>query len=201
MLFDGCKLNTKVWWLLNDIKSYDDERVRCKQCDKPFVGKNIRSIREGYLHQFCSQRCAKLSDETQRKYEETCLKKFGVPEPHKSNAFIEQCMKRFEEKHGGKTPMQAQDTKKLYVESMMKKHNTSSPFACKEIKDKAKKTYLEKFGGESAFCSKDVQKKSKDTCLARYGVDNAMKLPETYQKIIQSAREHFNVSDDVLPQL
>lgn len=106
-------------------------------------------------------------------------------------------MKQFEETHGGMTPMQAQDTKKLYVESMMKKYDASSPFACKAIKDKAKKTCLEKFGGESAFCSKDVQRKSKDTCLAKYGVDNAMKLPETYQKVIQSAREHFNVSDNV----
>lgn len=197
MSFGGCKLNTKVWWLLNDIKSYDDKRVRCKRCDKPFVGKNIRCIREGYLHQFCSQRCAKLSEETQRKYEETCLKKFGVSELHKSNAFMEKCMKQFEEKHGGRTPMQAQDTKKLYVESMMKKYNAQGPFACKYIKDKAKKTCLEKFGGESAFCSKDVQNKSKQTCLAKYGVDNAMKLPKTYQKVIQSAREHFHVPDDV----
>jgi len=52
--------------------------------------------------------------------------------------------------------MQAQDTKKLYVASLMKKYEVSSPFAFKDIKDKAKKTCLEKFGGESAFCSKDV---------------------------------------------
>lgn len=197
MSFDGCKLNTKVWWLLNDVKTYDDKRAKCKQCSTPFIGKNVRSVNEGYAHEFCSQRCAKLSEETQRKYEETCLKKFGVTEPHKSKTFIEKCMKQFEEKHGGRTPMQAQDTKKLYVESMMKKHNAPSPFACKAIKDKAKKTCLQKFGSESAFCSKDVQKKSKETCLAKYGVDNAMKLPKTYQKVIQSAREHFNVPDDV----
>lgn len=77
------KMGTKLYWILNGITSWDDPRVCCRQCGKSFIGKNVASVREGYVR-FCSRRCQYDSPEVKNKTERTCLKKYGVTNPSKS---------------------------------------------------------------------------------------------------------------------
>ena len=76
------KMGTKLYWIFNGITSWDDPRVCCRQCGKPFIGKNVASVREGYVR-FCSRRCQYDSPEVQDQIRETCLERYGV-----TNAYL-----------------------------------------------------------------------------------------------------------------
>lgn len=47
---------TKIYWIFNGITSWNDVRVKCPVCGKPFIGKNVIRLRLGYSRR-CSVRC------------------------------------------------------------------------------------------------------------------------------------------------
>lgn len=49
-------LITKIYWVLNHIDSWDNELVRCKTCNKPFIDKNCASAMYGY-YMHCDTVC------------------------------------------------------------------------------------------------------------------------------------------------
>ena len=57
-------IRTKIYWILNNISSWDDERVKCHYCGKIFNYVNVG--KSGY-HRFCCRSCSSLSKETNEK--------------------------------------------------------------------------------------------------------------------------------------
>lgn len=53
---------TKIYWILHDIHSWNDTRVICTYCKKPFINKNIYRLRYGYPLR-CSVNCMNKSPE------------------------------------------------------------------------------------------------------------------------------------------
>lgn len=54
-LFDY-SLKTRVYWLLNGIKDWNDPKVQCCICHKPFKNLNVLNINAGYKNT-CSKQC------------------------------------------------------------------------------------------------------------------------------------------------
>ena len=59
-------MQTRVFWLINDIFSWDDDRVCCANCHKPFKDKNVINVYTGY-HKYCCVKCASSSVEVLQK--------------------------------------------------------------------------------------------------------------------------------------
>ena len=79
---DVYTIATKVYWILHDIHSFDDKRVRCKLDGKPFVGKNIRSLYDGYF-KYCSVKCMRNDPEILALAKQRCIEAYGVDNPMK----------------------------------------------------------------------------------------------------------------------
>lgn len=70
---------TKCYWILNDIKDWNDIRVQCKHCHKPLKHKNARVFR-GYIRPHCNVSCSqadisvysKIIKYKEQKYGDAC---------------------------------------------------------------------------------------------------------------------------------
>lgn len=77
-------MRTKLYWVLNHIESWDDPRVRCKnpKCHTPngtpYVGKNIKKLKDGYVRSCCKQ-CER--DLAQATLQSNMLATYGVTNP------------------------------------------------------------------------------------------------------------------------
>ena len=69
-------LKTKIYWILNGIHSFDDERCKCHSCHKPLVDKNVYDLKIGYMA--CSQRCSVKDKKRAEKIQNTFMEKHGV---------------------------------------------------------------------------------------------------------------------------
>ena len=75
------KTSTKIFWILNGITSWKDERVHCKECESELHGKNVGSIKAMDYPCFCCRSCQVKNKETQAKIAATCLDTYGVTHP------------------------------------------------------------------------------------------------------------------------
>ena len=70
---------TKCYWILNDIKDWNDIRVQCQHCHKPLKHKNARVFR-GYVRPHCNVSCSqadinvysKIIKHKKQKYSDAC---------------------------------------------------------------------------------------------------------------------------------
>ena len=76
-------MSTKLYWIFNDIKSWNDPRVQCKVCHKPLINKDIQLSQKRYPL-YCNRSCQRLDPDVQKKYANTCLEHFGVSHNMKS---------------------------------------------------------------------------------------------------------------------
>jgi hypothetical protein len=51
------KWKTRVYWVLNGIKSWNDDRVRCTVCKRPFIDVDVKSVAHGYMKKTCCKKC------------------------------------------------------------------------------------------------------------------------------------------------
>ena len=68
-------LKTKVFWVINNISSWNDKRVCCQICGKPIKDWNIIDLKDGYKNT-CSTKCNR--ELFQRSCIETMKRKYGV---------------------------------------------------------------------------------------------------------------------------
>lgn len=52
-------LKTRLFWVTNQITSWDDDRVKCEVCGKPFINLNVKKLSIGYK-QTCCKRCERI---------------------------------------------------------------------------------------------------------------------------------------------
>ena len=70
------KLKTLLYWTINHIQDWNDERVKCKVCKSPLYGINVKHIAFGYNRQTCCKECErKLAQQTNKKH---LYDKYGV---------------------------------------------------------------------------------------------------------------------------
>ena len=50
---------TRVYWTLNSILDWNDNRVKCVVCGSPFYNRDVRNIVQGYANKTCSRACGR----------------------------------------------------------------------------------------------------------------------------------------------
>ena len=92
---------TRLYWTINYIQNWNDERVRCKVCGKPMMNQNIKKLHEGYKKTCCKECERKLA---QQSLEDHLMKEHGVKNVFqlknvidKLNAHKDETQKRREE--------------------------------------------------------------------------------------------------------
>jgi len=137
----------------------------CEFCEKEFeIGYQKRHQR------FCGKVCANASPKTKQKIRD------GQ-------------QKIYDEKFGGKHPMQTSETRKNFKSSMLDKYGVEHALQNEKFFEKMKSTNLKKYGTE--FYT-DVEK-AKQTSLQRYGVDNIRKSDGYNIKYEKTCLEKYGV--------
>ena len=149
------RMSTKLYWLFNGIVEFP----KCKQCNRPIQGKNIRL--RAYYPSFCSPACMANNEEIHAKKEKTCEQKYGK---------------------GIKNPSQAQSVKEQKAQTCLKHFGVRNPNHVPAVRRKIEQTNIRLRGVACPFQSKDVQKKIAQTNIENLGVANPFELPSTAYK-------------------
>ena len=166
---------------LDRIKHNFEVRPICKEC-----GNKVRylGLNKGKLvyQNFCCSKCSNSNKSKQQKTKETCLRKYGVDNPWKSQEVIEKCTKtktmNCQSKYGVDNVMQIDEVRRKSIENQ---HRTNQ----------------ERYGVNTVFSVPEIHKKCeesyKETCLNKYGVDNYSKTDEFIEKMKKTNQERYGV--------
>lgn len=77
-----------------------DNKPKCPTCGKP-----LTFITKNKFYKYCSIKCQRNDPDNVKKYNETCLKKYGVDNPAKAKTVINKAKETCNEKYGGNSPM------------------------------------------------------------------------------------------------
>jgi hypothetical protein len=128
-----------------------------------------------------------------KKVEKTCLEKYGVKNPQKSQVIKDKTKKTCLEKYGCEHSSQYQEIKDKVKKTNIKKYGVPCTLSFSETKEKTKKTLLDKLGVDHASKSEIVKEKKKQAALAVYGVEHISQAPEVREKCKQTCLKNFGV--------
>lgn len=179
---DKYNLKTKLFWILNEIKSWDDPRVKCRLCGRPMDFRNVINVINGYVikseYPICPD-CKNKDPERNNKISST-QKKFSEK---KKQSLIEKrkqtCLEKYGVDHNFKLPSCKEKSK----QTSLQKYGTEYPSQSKEIRRKIEQTNLQKYGSKNVFSSEYGKKKIKQSMLDKYGEEIPIKVPEIKEKI------------------
>ena len=126
-----------------------EKRPTCVICGKPVVfeaGHRFNRNRNGWpflLH--CSPKCQRLNTDVTLKRKNTCIKKYGVDNPIKS-----------------------EDIQKQISKTNLKRYGSENVFASQKIKDKIKATNLKRYGVEYNLAKLDLDSSVDSKIKERY---------------------------------
>lgn len=148
IMINFCKnLNLELDWNNNQLilwHYYHDKKInRCLECDK---NTNFSSFKDGY-HLFCSAKCSSNSLQTIKKRKETCLDKYEVDHPMKSDIVKINLKNSTYEKYGVYNVFQIPEI----IIDIQEKNNR--PENKERKKEKTIKTNLERYECENVFFS------------------------------------------------
>ena len=134
-----------------------------------------------------------------KKYEDTCMKKYGVKNVHQSEEVKNKTKETNLKRYGYICPLQSEEVKKKAKETWKEKYgeNVASPLQVESIKNKIKETNLEKYGSENPFGSKEIRNKIKKTWQEKYGenIVSISQVKEIQDKIKATCKERYGVDN------
>lgn len=163
-----CKFHEKMYMYFNGLT----EPHKCPRCGKKTKFINFSN---GYSN-FCSVKCSRNSEETQQKYVNTCLERYGVDNVAKTPKAKEKYRTTCIERYGVENTSQSDLIKEKKKETCLNNFGVDVPAKSKLVLDKMKETCIERYGVENAMQSEEIKEKSKNTCFYRYGVTSTCLL-------------------------
>ena len=151
-------------------------------------------MHKGY-RKFCSNKCAVNSEEVKNNKIASCLEKYGVTNPAKSQKIKEKVKKTNLDKFGVEYPLQSPEVLSKLKKDFLDKWGVDNPSKVDYIREKAKKTMLNIFGVEHAMQNQDIKYSLGRYFLVKYGVSNPSKLPDVREKARKSMVELYGVTD------
>ena len=199
---------------------------KCIICGKPTKFYGLGEKNFGYA-KYCSAKCSlqdpeiqkkrnenirkamnEKKDEIRKKYEETCMKKYGVKNvsqakevreklsssikkayKEKGDEIKEKYKKTCQEKYGTDSVLQNKEIRNKIKETNKKKYGVEVPTQSKKVKDKISKTYKEIFKDEEK--KKEILNKRRNALQEKYGVDNIMELKEYREKLSNVLKKKY----------
>jgi len=194
------KRNIKLW---DEVKSFIVDDISFKE--KFFLfEKNIKTVPKCYCgngvkfidmvkgyRDFCSRKCMLDSDDVKNKRKETCLEKYGVDNPSKSESVKFIVKETNRNKFGVDYPLQSNEILEVYKSTMIEKYGVDNPSKIPEIREKAKETTLNRFGVDYAMRSDMVVSNLKKYFKNKYGSDNPFNIKEFVDKSNKTKMDRY----------
>jgi hypothetical protein len=121
---------------------------------------------------------------------QTCLEKYGVDNPSKSEEIKKKIVDTIKERYGVEYIMNLEEyrdkAKKTNINNHGGKHNLSNP----KMGLKAKKAYEEKYGAPLGYVTEHIEK-AKQTNRERYGVDYPFQSTQIHTKVKNTNLEKY----------
>ena len=134
-----------------------------------------------------------------KKYEDTCIKKYGVKCPLQSEEVREKIENTNLERYGSKSPLGSKEIRNKSEKTWQKNYgeNITNPFQAEEVKEKIKQTNLEHHGCEYPTQNEEIRNKGIQTLKGKYGEDivNVSQVKEIQDKKKKTWKE--NHGEDV----
>ena len=188
----------------------------CKHCGKPIEFRGIKNNKINWA-EYCSISCGVYGTERIRK--NTCLSKYGVDNPWKSNEIKDKIKKTCLDKYGVDNPWKCEEIRQKSKRTMLERYGVENNWESKEIVnkwqdtleqnygvripckssiilEKMKSTNLEKYGSEYTFSSKSIRTKIENTFIKKYGVAHPLQNEGIYKKT-QCNGSHSKLEDEL----
>ena len=179
-------INMSISQLKWHIKNKIYEIPKCKTCGKELKFKNSTI---GYPN-FCSKSCTVKNKETQEKYKQTMLKKYGVEHNSQTDTYKKKFKNTMLKRYGVEHALQNENIKNKMKQTTFQRYGKTSIFKVKEYQEKIKQTMLQKYGSTCAISSDTIKNKIKQTVLKRYGVNSILQDKTTRQKISKTTKNN-----------
>ena len=142
-----------------------NENKLCSQCGKTLY---VKIFSLGYP-KYCSTFCKNTNDDFKKKVKKSCLLKYGVDNPSKSNVI----KKKIKDKlcRNGKWYVETDEYKKKSKETCIRKYGVDSYSKLDEYHEKVKKTSIKKYGVNSYNKTKESKENVKEKNIKKYGVE------------------------------
>lgn len=173
--FEGIK-PVEAYYMIKHNMVY---RPICPVCNKNEV--KFVSLPQGY-NKYCSSYCSHYSDDTKRKFKETCLNKYNSTSPLKSVKIQEKIKQTCLEKYGVDNPSKSDVVKEKYKKTCLERYGVDNAAKSNIIKEKQKQTCLERYGYVSPLLNKLVKEKTKETINKKYHTDFYIQSNEFKEK-------------------
>ena len=130
-----------------------------------------------------------------KKYEDTCMKKYGVKYSLQSEEVRNKGIQTLREKYGEDITnvFQATEVKNKIKDTNLERYGCTCVLQSEEVKKKTKETNNEKYGADYYTQTEEYKDRAKKTCQLHYGVDNPSQSQEIKNKKIATCREHWGV--------
>ena len=133
------------------------------------------------------------SQEIKDKKKKTCQLHYGVDNPSKAQEIKNKKIETYRKHYGVDNPNKAQKIKNKKIETYRKHYGVDNPSKAQEIKNKKIETYREHYGVNNPFGSKEIQNKVKKTWQEKYGenITNPMQVESIKEKFKQTMQEKY----------
>lgn len=172
------KMSTKLFWILSGISSWEDTRLKCKHCGAELHGKQVGSLKVFDFPHFCSRRCQCKCKDVEDQRKKTCLAKYGVDHPTKSEKVKAKTKKTNLERHGAEWFIASEAGKEKSRRSKLERHGSENYVNI----EKARQTLLERTGYENPFSNPKIIEKMVEKKKAGGNYCNHKKAKQTRLK-------------------
>lgn len=185
-LEDGISLGKRIYCILNNITA----RKKCNYCEDSYTNLKYDSEITGWkFADFCSSKCANLSETTRSKIKSTSLKSYGVEHYTQTSEYKLKCEITCLEKYGVSNPFQSEVVQQKQRDVIISKYGVENISQLAETKEKKRQKSVEIYGTNCVFQSNVVKNKITKTNLEKYGVENPQQCAEISTRTILTRRK------------
>lgn len=145
-----------------------------------FCGKNVGFLnsgdKKGQLKTYCSSKCSNKCPIRNKKSEEACLQRYGVPRVQQTEKLKQKRTNTMVERYGVTAPMQSSRIRSKITQTNIEKYGVCFPLESNKIYNKARDSNFANHGGVLSTQHQDVKEKSKHTLEKKYGVTHPSRI-------------------------
>ena len=158
---------------------------------KEFFNERLEKYKNTCLEKYGVDNPAK-SEEVKEKERHTCLEKYGVDHYNKTDESKQKHAKTCIKKYGSVCSLQNEKVREKTINTNLIKYGCENPMQCEEVKEKGRQTNLERYGKEYYSQTEEFKEKYSNTCIKRYGESNYSKTEECKNKVKNTCMKHYN---------
>lgn len=143
-----------------------------------------------------------IANQNPLKSKQTCLDRYGVDSPLKSQQIRDKIESTNLEKYGYTTPLQNNNVKNKSKITCLEKYGFEYAVQHQSTKDKIANTCVERYGTKSPSENKDIRDKQIATCISKYGTpyykNSSLKEQLLFRDWLNSLGFNFTNNTDIL---